>query len=205
MALVAAIAVLFEAIPFLSGRLRQHCLFLCVYHDHSICNGNEYHQHNTRHSNPWAWPCCKAIWPRQLLRALSRLRRQFHARRHGHPASPAHSHGQALTGLPPSSSRVFAYIGLAILLTLLAALFFDRFDPSRSKPRRTSAQRSASPSAPEPASTSQALPTVHLTPLNKAANRFSFFTVLIAELKLLLKGQRWWWYAVAAGLSSPVS
>jgi hypothetical protein len=30
--------------------------------------------------------------------------------------------------------------------------------------------------------------------------RFSFFTVLTAELKLLLKGQRWWWYAVAAGV-----
>jgi hypothetical protein len=39
-----------------------------------------------------------------------------------------------------------------------------------------------------------------LTPLNKAANRFSFFNVLMAELKLLLKGQRWWWYVVMAGI-----
>jgi hypothetical protein len=35
---------------------------------------------------------------------------------------------------------------------------------------------------------------------NTAANRFSFFTVLTVELKLLLKGQRWWWYAVTTGL-----
>lgn len=61
-------------------------------------------------------------------------------------------------------------------------------------------KNSASDSALAPASTSQALPTPHLTPLNKSANRFSFFTVLIAELKLLLKGQRWWWYAIAGGL-----
>lgn len=30
-------------------------------------------------------------------------------------------------------------------------------------------------------------------------NRFSFITVLTAELKLLLKGQPWWWYVAAAG------
>jgi hypothetical protein len=38
-----------------------------------------------------------------------------------------------------------------------------------------------------------------LTPLNGRANRFRFITVLAAELKLLLKGQPWWWYLVAAG------
>ena len=59
---------------------------------------------------------------------------------------------------------------------------------------------SASDSVPAPASTSQALPTPHLTPLNKSANRFNFFTVLTAELKLLLKGQRWWWYVIAGGV-----
>jgi len=100
----------------------------------------------------------------------------------------------------------FALFGIAILLTLIAAIFFDRFDPSRSKPRRMNAQRSVSFSAPEPASDSHTLSSVRLTPLtlsplgNSAANRFSFFNVLLAEVKLLLKGQRWWWYAIAAGL-----
>lgn len=36
---------------------------------------------------------------------------------------------------------------------------------------------------------------------HKTANRFNIFPVLTAELKLLLKGQRWWWYAFAAGLA----
>jgi hypothetical protein len=43
------------------------------------------------------------------------------------------------------------------------------------------------------------LATPRLTPLT-ATNQFSFSRVLSAELKLLFKGQRWWWYAVAAGL-----
>jgi hypothetical protein len=98
----------------------------------------------------------------------------------------------------------FSLIMLAFALTFIAALFFDRFDPSRNKPRRM--KNSASDSTALAAPTSQAVPTLHLTPLtspplrNTAANRFSFFTVLTVELKLLLKGQRWWWYAVSAGV-----
>jgi hypothetical protein len=92
----------------------------------------------------------------------------------------------------------FVYIGLAILLTLLAALFFDRFDPSRAKPMRM--KTTTSDSALQPDSAPQALSMPRLTPLNATANRFSFSRILFAELKLLLKGQRWWWYAVAVGL-----
>jgi len=91
----------------------------------------------------------------------------------------------------------FAYIGLALLVTLLGALFFDRFDPSRRKPRRI--KSSAAPATPEPASVSQASPAVQLTALPRAAHRFRFVTVLAAELKLLLKGQPWWWYIAAVG------
>jgi hypothetical protein len=88
-----------------------------------------------------------------------------------------------------------SFIGLAILLTLIAALFFDRFDTSRSKPKRkkgTVPYPDKIVTAPSPA-----LASVHLTPLAASANRFSFFNVLLAELKLLIKGQRWWWYAIA--------
>jgi hypothetical protein len=90
-----------------------------------------------------------------------------------------------------------SFIVIAFGLILFAALFFDRFDPSRSKPMRR--KNSASSSTPEPVSTSQTVPAVQLTPLNKTANRFSFFNTLTAELKLMLKGQRWWWYAIAVG------
>jgi hypothetical protein len=50
------------------------------------------------------------------------------------------------------------------------------------------------------AAVSKALPSVHLTPLNATANRANFFSILNAELKILLNGQRWWWYTIAGGL-----
>jgi hypothetical protein len=43
-------------------------------------------------------------------------------------------------------------------------------------------------------------PIARLTPLPASAGRFPFLTVLAAELKLLLKGQRWWWYLAAVGI-----
>ena len=39
-----------------------------------------------------------------------------------------------------------------------------------------------------------------LTPLDKSHARFRFESLFIAELKLLLNGQRWWWYGIAIGL-----
>jgi len=39
-----------------------------------------------------------------------------------------------------------------------------------------------------------------LTPLSTRANRFAFIRVVISELKLLFKGQRWGWFMVAGGL-----
>jgi hypothetical protein len=50
---------------------------------------------------------------------------------------------------------------------------------------------------PLPALTPQIVPAPHLTSLNTVANRFNFSTILRAELKLLIKGQHWWWYVIA--------
>ncbi|MBN2549054.1 MAG: ABC transporter permease subunit [Anaerolineales bacterium] len=91
-----------------------------------------------------------------------------------------------------------ALVGLAVCLVLLAAIFFDRFDPSRAGPRR--AKTSPAASAPQTVIESDALPEARLTPLAASSRRFSFFAVMLVEMKLLLKGQRWWWYAVAGAL-----
>jgi len=90
-------------------------------------------------------------------------------------------------------------LGLAVVLTLLAGFFFDRFDPSRQRPKRTKSV--ASNSRPQIVSTSNTLSQpIHLTPLTGSPNRFAFIKVINSELKLLLKGQRWWWYVGALGL-----
>ena len=96
------------------------------------------------------------------------------------------------------SQRISIFV-FGIAVALLASIFFDRFDPSRSKPRRT--KSAASPSKPEAATKSQALSQpILLTPLATSQDGFVFGRVLVSELKLLLKGLRWWWYAGVIGL-----
>ena len=54
-----------------------------------------------------------------------------------------------------------------------------------------SAKNRPSNAVPEAEAVSKVLPAVHLAALNAASRHFSFFNVLLAELMLLFKGQRW--------------
>jgi hypothetical protein len=97
------------------------------------------------------------------------------------------------------------FILVALGMTLLAALLFDRFNSSRLGPWNKHKAPAPEPTAaPEmaPASTVVAAERrveTHLTPLAGSQARFRFGALFAAELKLLLKGQRWWWYAIAGG------
>jgi len=196
MALVAAAAVLFEAIPFLQGGFGNIIYFFAF-----IIFVPLFMENNALKNYPAFEPMGLGLLASEMGKAVTAIHPDYNG------GFSLGSGGQEIIGTftwngihwtPEFVFARFSLIVIALALTFLAALFFDRFDPSRSKPRRT--KNSASDSTPTPASTPQALPTPHLTPLNAAANRFSFFTVLTAELKLLLKGQRWWWYAIAGGL-----
>jgi hypothetical protein len=90
------------------------------------------------------------------------------------------------------------FLGMALGLTLAASILFDRFDPSKWKPGQ--AKSAAAPPKSEVSVAKQAFPIVHLGSLTTLSNRFAFTRLLTLELKLLLKGQRWWWFAVAGGL-----
>jgi hypothetical protein len=106
------------------------------------------------------------------------------------------------SGVVWTSSTVImrlAILGFGILLALAASILFDRFDPSRGKIGRT--KHAATSPDPEIAAPQQTLAQpVRLTPLIESASHFAFIRILVSELKLLLKGKRWWWYAVAGGL-----
>lgn len=196
MGLVAAIAVLFETIPFLSGGFGNIVYFfgfimmLPFIMERDIINTNPAIE-------PMGLALLKADMTEEVLKVFPDYDNSFMLGGMDTPIIGTFT-WTGIEWTPVIVATRFAFIGLAILLTLLAAIFFDRFDPSRAKPKRI--KSIASDSTPAPASTSQALPVPRLTPLNTTANRFSFLTVLIAELKLLLKGQRWWWYIAAAGL-----
>ena len=114
-----------------------------------------------------------------------------------------------------------AWFGFTLLVLLLATVFFDRFDPSRGILHRVAvafgmgsarapvaqaepAAGSSLPAADAPAAaTASAAAPVHLTPLPAGAaiaGGSRFFTLLAAELRLMLKGRSKWWYLVALGL-----
>jgi hypothetical protein len=97
--------------------------------------------------------------------------------------------------------RLF-WIGIATGIALVASVFFHRFDPARSWRTKANALISVRPPADE-ASTTIApahVTAVHLTPLAHSSGGWGFGRLVLSELRLMLKAQRWWWYAGAAGL-----
>jgi hypothetical protein len=94
------------------------------------------------------------------------------------------------------------WLFVAVGFALVAALFFDRFDPSRGRARARKEKGKAPEAVAEIVATPAAMPVpVQLHALPAGARRFRFLSLLRAETRLLLQGQRWWWWAVAAGLT----
>ncbi|HUU15022.1 MAG TPA: hypothetical protein VM182_15140 [Terriglobia bacterium] len=113
------------------------------------------------------------------------------------------------------------WFAVALLVVLLATLLFNRFDPARGLFRnhvpaggpvrrrffaRWRDRIAAQPSVrrTKNANGMVAGSAVHLSALDRAAARFRSTPVILAELRLMLKGQRWWWY-LGAGILLIVS
>ena len=89
------------------------------------------------------------------------------------------------------------WVGIAVGIASLAATFFDRFDPSNLAIRVRSELDSqlAQPSSPV------TLTNIALSTTASRGSRMSIFLHIVgSELRLMLKGQRWWWYVVALAL-----
>lgn len=107
------------------------------------------------------------------------------------------------------------WVGLGAVVVVIAAIPFDRFDPAGSRllARASKAGRSLSPSSraevqPPLVTAGFAKPeigksAVPLTPIVRGAPKTRFVAIVVAELKLMLKGRSWWWYLVALGLTIP--
>jgi hypothetical protein len=110
------------------------------------------------------------------------------------------------------------WIGLALIMTLVSAIPFDRFDPARRGLRRKKPGRDTSGSrrqaggafsetgnlAEETAMVTvpedlAPVPLTGLTPSALCRGRWPFATLLSAELRLALQGHHWWWYAGMIG------
>jgi len=91
------------------------------------------------------------------------------------------------------------WLAVAVGLTALAAAFFHRFDPACELRRKPSTDRAITPAADAHRLAPDAAP-VHLTPIPAKAHRLRFGQLVSSELRLMLQGRRWWWYAWMAGL-----
>jgi hypothetical protein len=94
-----------------------------------------------------------------------------------------------------------AWLTLAFGIVMVSAFLFDRFDPSRGRALREAPGARVAPEAQIESSAAPAqVNAATLTPLAAHATHSRFISMIAAELRLMLKGQRWWWYAVALGL-----
>jgi len=203
MAIVAAVAVLFETIHWLRGGL-GNIVYFFVFMIATVASGLGMAS-STGEANRYRSFSDFAGW--QLIGdSISRA---------AQTAYPESTGGFAFSITYLENPKMFLWNGIdwtleeilprfvfvlaAIGFALLAAVFFDRFNPSRVFPTK---RKRAGSNDPEPVTPVEAIPVsnVHLTPLTGVQNRFRFGALFIAELKLFLKGQPWWWYTIALGL-----
>jgi hypothetical protein len=99
-------------------------------------------------------------------------------------------------------SRVM-WVGIAGAIALVASIFFDRFDPSRT---RTTFDKKRNV-AVQPELQKQVIANLRPSIISRLfAARTSitvknrFMVLVVAEFRLQIRGRSWWWYAGAAGL-----
>lgn len=91
------------------------------------------------------------------------------------------------------------WVGIAIGISALAAFFFHRFDPALEKSKRV--REVTAPSDTQETRTIEAKAySAHLSPLSTQSIKLRFGALLLAELRLMFKDVRWWWLVIAWGL-----
>lgn len=219
-AVTAALAVLFESLPGLRGGIGNIAyfflwMFLLVIAAVSQDKVAAHHEMNP--FNDYTG----------IVSVLSQMQNQLHS------LDPQYSDGAQfdLGNLNPPT-KTFLWTGtqwtlalllsrvmllaIAAALTLLAALFFDRFDSARAGWLPTKKPKTIPDSDAGEASTARipaaayeqsrvnlpqaGMTAAHLSVLSRTETHNRFFTLVRAELRLMIRGHAWWWYTVAAGL-----
>lgn len=212
MAFVAALAVLWETLPWLRGGLGNVVYFfvwtgLLTMGVHAGIG----HPGPVRTSTLFQDFTGMPTLMNQMREALVRV-------------DPGFGNGFALTigsaapqkrfvwdGLAWSGVQVaarLAWVVYALLAALLASVFFHRFDPARMAVRGLR-RGEAAPERGEVIELKAARQLAEqkregwrgmLTPVPRGAEKTRLFALVAAELRLMLHGQRWWWTVGAAGL-----
>ena len=217
MALIAALAVVFETVPWFRGAVGNVVYFiLCI----TICGSSiSWDKDLGLLNDPLGinvfrqslYEGARAAFPNELIGGM------------GVGLDPAHDiqykifNWQGLDWTPSALGGQWFWAAFGLGLVLLSALWFARFDPSREKQRRarvkpnenkeeepvTSQERSHhSVLAKLWQPVSRLTSRLDISPLiSKLAQMDPFLGVLFAELRMLLKGRRWWWWLVTLSLN----
>jgi len=191
MVVVSALAVLFETIPGLRGGFGNIVYFFVWTAGLSIPIATS--------ARGFDWPGLSIISDSMFsVAGIGLEHRDFSfSLNYGAPGGPLSTfRWDGVQWIGPIVIGRCAWVGIAVGLALLAALFFDRFDPAKGRPLLDSL-KSGNEKEPETTPERSSQPLISLTPLAKTRARFRFGTMLAAELRLMLKGQKWWWYAGA--------
>jgi len=216
-AVTAALAVLFESLPVLRGGVGNIVYFFLWTSLIAFGAGS-------LDSAASLGPLHPVVDYTGIATVMGQMQSQVHG------MDPSYSGGASFSvgGLKPTT-KTFLWNGLiwtpalafgramlfamAAALALVAALFFDRFDPARAgwlaqkKPKAMQeadgregalAQRASEETTAQ--FTLQRRSAAQLASLSRAGSRTRFFTLVRAELRLMIRGHAWWWYTVAAGL-----
>jgi hypothetical protein len=208
MAFVAALAVLFETLPVLRGGLGNVIWFflwmglliggMAPAMAHRGTPGNAAYFHDFTGLPTMMY---------QMRTPLLKVDPTFHDSFSLSIGSPPPRHRFLWTGVQWDSVQVAArllWFVWALAAALLASIFFHRFDPARERLMRAGTAPVERPAVEELSAAKElarADPwSARLTPLPPASMKNRFASLVAAELRLMLKGRQWWWYAVAGGL-----
>jgi hypothetical protein len=197
MAVVAAVAVFFETIPFLRGGFGNVAYFFLWIAGLSIPLATGKHAFDLMGLSMVADSARTAA---HLSQRNGGVTFSLSFGQFDKPVSLFHWDGLAWTA-DIIALRIM-WLAIAVAIAAVSALLFDRFDPSRGKaPREVRGALGAPASLPEQTAAAIHITAATLTPLAARRSHSRFFAILAAELRLMLKGQKWWWYLVAAGLA----
>jgi hypothetical protein len=193
MAITAALALLFETLPLLRGGLGNVLYF-------------------------FVWVAGLALSVTVDADGPTGMQVLFHSMRDAlHKIDPSQGNSFGLTIGGERAVHTFYWNGVdwtsamlasrcmwmlaAVGIALVASAFFHRFDPAY----EWSITKKKVPTIPVTdgeisQQTRTASSFAHLTPLPRIESRWRFPGLVASELRLMLKGLRWWWYLVAAGL-----
>jgi hypothetical protein len=94
-----------------------------------------------------------------------------------------------------------SWLGAALGIALIAAFFFRRFNPAPQKKKLARDNKQSESLLIDIDQNTKADDPVQLMPVKQGERRFYPIRIFLAELRLLLKGIRWWWYFVFACLT----